>query len=82
MQPRTHRAQWQAVHTVRIVKVCRGCAIPSPSAHTCRSAPPAWPLRVQRSSQLDAARLDNELLAMLQEQMNAIFARFRPVSAG
>jgi hypothetical protein len=34
---------------------------------------------VLRSSQLDALRLDEELLAMLQEQFSAVFSLFTPV---
>ncbi|KAI8469203.1 MAG: Pex12 amino terminal region-domain-containing protein [Monoraphidium minutum] len=42
------------------------------------AAPPPWPLRVLRSTQLDALRLDEELLAMLREQFARVFALFRP----
>ena len=34
-----------------------------------------------RASQLDAARLDNELTAMLREQFMRIFSLFQPVSS-
>ncbi|WIA19819.1 hypothetical protein OEZ85_005727 [Tetradesmus obliquus] len=37
-----------------------------------------WPLRVLRSSQLDAHRLDAELTTMLQEQFMAAFTLFQP----
>lgn len=39
-----------------------------------------WPLHVLKSSQLDAARLDTELIAMLREQFMSIFSLFQPVS--
>ena len=35
-----------------------------------------------RASQLDAARLDSELTAMLKEQFMRIFSLFQPVSSG
>ena len=34
---------------------------------------------IMRASQLDAARLDNELTAMLREQFMRIFSMFQPV---
>jgi hypothetical protein len=39
----------------------------------CRSHSGPWPLRVLRSSQLDAQRLDAELQTMLHEQFMAVF---------
>ncbi|GBF87723.1 hypothetical protein Rsub_00434 [Raphidocelis subcapitata] len=42
------------------------------------AAPPPWPLRVLRSTQLDALRLDAELLSMLREQFARVFAFFQP----
>lgn len=54
-------------------------APPRPARAASRSAPPPWPLRVLRSSQLDALRLDDELLAMLREQFARVFAFFQPV---
>lgn len=42
---------------------------------------PPWPLRVLRSSQLDAQRLDAELHTMLQEQFMAALQLFQPVRA-
>lgn len=44
-----------------------------------RSQPPPWPLAVMRSSQLDALRLDDELAAMIQEQLVQVFKHFTPV---
>lgn len=41
-----------------------------------------WPLVVPRSSQLDAARLDTELSALLSEQLRAALALLPTVSAG
>ena len=35
---------------------------------------------IMRASQLDAARLDNELTAMLREQFMSVFSLFQPVS--
>ena len=48
------------------------------------SAPPGtqqqrWPLRVLRSSQLDAQRLDQELLSLLNEQFMRVFSHFSQV---
>lgn len=37
-----------------------------------------WALQVLRSSQLDAARLDDELISMLHEQFMKIFSYFKP----
>lgn len=37
---------------------------------------------IMRSSQLDAARLDNELTGMLREQFMRVFALFQPVGGG
>lgn len=42
-------------------------------ATCCRSHSGPWPLRVLRSSQLDAQRLDAELQTMLHEQFMAVF---------
>lgn len=50
------------------------CCCWHPQSHhprSSRSGP--WPLRVLRSSQLDAQRLDAELQTMLQEQFMAVF---------
>jgi hypothetical protein len=46
------------------------------------SAPPPWPLRILRSTQLDALRLDAELVTMLREQFARVFAFFQPVRQG
>jgi hypothetical protein len=48
--------------------------------HCCSTQLSPWPLRVLRSSQLDAQRLDAELTTMLQEQFMAAFTLFQPVS--
>jgi hypothetical protein len=40
---------------------------------SCRRQPAPLPLRVLRSTQLDAQRLDAELQTMLQEQFMAVF---------
>ncbi|MEW5300009.1 MAG: hypothetical protein WDW36_002973 [Sanguina aurantia] len=37
-------------------------------------APAPWPLAILKSSQLDASRLDEQLIAMLREQLNRVFA--------
>lgn len=37
---------------------------------------------IMRASQLDAARLDSELTAMLKEQFMNVFSLFQPVSSG
>jgi len=42
------------------------------------AAPPPWPRRTFRSSQLDAARMDDELALMLQEQAGRAFALLPP----
>lgn len=55
------------------------CRAASPS---CSAPRPAWPLRVLRSSQLDAGRLDAELHTMLHEQFMAVFQLFQPVRRG
>ena len=46
---------------------------------TGRSHPP--PLHILRSSQLDAGRLDTELITLLREQLNRVFSMFNPVRA-
>lgn len=47
--------------------------------HFCSTQLPPWSLKVLRSSQLDAQRLDAELHTMLQEQFMSIFKLFQPV---
>jgi hypothetical protein len=49
------------------------------STHSNHSGP--WPLRVLRSSQLDAQRLDAELQTMLHEQFMAVFQLLPQVTA-
>ncbi len=49
-----------------------------PSPHRPILAP--WPLRILRSSQLDALRLDVELQTLLKEQLLRSLAFFDPVS--
>ena len=41
-----------------------------------------WPLQVLRSSQLDAERLDHELVSMLHEQFMKVFAHCQQVGSG
>lgn len=57
---------------------------PPPNAPTagpfCRGAVPPRDLSIMRSSQLDAARLDEELSSMLREQFLRAFALFRPAA--
>lgn len=51
------------------------------SAAPCRRRKGVREVTVMRASQLDAARLDNELTAMLREQFMRIFSLFQPVSS-
>ncbi len=47
----------------------------------CRRRKRARDVVIMRASQLDAARLDNELTAMLREQFMRIFSLFQPARA-
>ncbi len=47
----------------------------TPSAHDLLP----WPLHVLRSSQVDAQRLDQELVSMLREELVKVFAFFKQV---
>mmetsp|Transcript_15016 Transcript_15016/g.32525 ORF Transcript_15016/g.32525 Transcript_15016/m.32525 type:complete len:392 (-) Transcript_15016:542-1717(-) len=46
------------------------------SSGACKERP--WPLKVLRSSQADAARLDDELIVLLHEQFMRLFSYFKP----
>ena len=47
----------------------------------CRRRKGVHDVVIMRASQLDAARLDNELTAMLREQFMRIFSLFQPACA-
>ena len=53
-----------------------------PSGGALHASATRWPLQVLRSSQLDAERLDHELVSMLHEQFMKVFAHCQQVGSG
>ena len=53
-----------------------------PSSGALHASAARWPLQVLRSSQLDAERLDHELVSMLHEQFMKVFAHCQQVGSG
>lgn len=63
-----HSEQWQ------LAWLAAQASLPPPPG----SSPPPWRLRVLRSAQVDAQRLDVELTSLIKEQFMRIFQHVRP----